>query len=258
MEESMRERLQKIIAEAGVTSRRKAEELILAGRVTVNGEAVTRLGVKADSRRDRIEVDARPLRREPHVYIALNKPRGVITAVSDPRGRPVVTDFVRAKARIYPAGRLDYESEGLVILTNDGDLARRVTQAGRLVKTYRVKVRGRPSEPELIRLRRGAMLDEGEKLAPCDIILQKSGENCWYDVRLHQGRNRQVRRMFESVGHPVMRLRRLSVGPVRLGDLPPGGWRPLTDAEIEGLRGTGGAVVGRAGVRKTGKGSRVH
>jgi 23S rRNA pseudouridine2605 synthase len=244
----MRERLQKIIAGAGVTSRRKAEELILAGRVTVNGEPVTRLGTKVDSQKDRIQVDDRPLRREAHVYFALNKPRGVITAASDPRGRPVVTEFLRTRARIYPAGRLDYASEGLVILTNDGDLARRITEAGRLVKTYRVKVSGRPSEADLARLRGGLTLVRNEKLAPCGIKLVRSDANCWYDVTLRQGRNRQVRRMFEAIGHEVMRLRRISVGPVRLGDLPPGGWRTLTEGEIAELRG----------VRRASKGGRVR
>ncbi|MFZ0426970.1 MAG: pseudouridine synthase [Acidobacteriota bacterium] len=245
----MEERLQKIVARAGVASRRKAEQLILEGRVTVNGHRVTELGAKADAARDHIKVNNRLLRPESLVYFALNKPRGVLSAVSDPQGRPVATDFVRTRARIYPAGRLDYASEGLLILTNDGELARKITQAGRLAKVYRVKVSGRPAEEALERLRRGMRLPDGEILAPCEVQLLKGGNNCWYQVVLIQGRNRQIRRMFEAVGHFVMRLRRTRIGPVDLGDLAPGQSRALSEVELRRLQA---AVRGRKRPR-TGK-----
>ena len=143
-----------------------------------------------------------------------------------------MTDFVQTGARIYPAGRLDYASEGLVILTNDGSLVRKITQAGHLSKVYRVKVAGHPSEEKLDRLRRGLHLRDGETFGPCEIQLLKPGDNCWYQVVLRQGRNRQIRRMFESVGHFVMRLRRISVGPIELGNLAPGQSRRLTEVEL--------------------------
>jgi 23S rRNA pseudouridine2605 synthase len=228
----MEERVQKIVARAGVASRRKAEKQIREGRVTVNGHAVTELGTKADPERDHIKVNNRLLHPETLVYFALNKPRGVVSTVSDPRGRRVVTDFVQTGARIYPAGRLDYASEGLVILTNDGSLVRKITQAGHLSKVYRVKVAGHPSEEKLDRLRRGLHLRDGETFGPCEIQLLKPGDNCWYQVVLRQGRNRQIRRMFESVGHFVMRLRRISVGPIELGNLAPGQSRRLTEVEL--------------------------
>lgn len=232
----VQERLQKIIARAGVTSRRKAEALISSGRVTINGKVVTRLGSKADPQRDHIKVDNRLLQSEPLVYLLLNKPQGVLCSASDERGRTVVTDLAPAWARVYPAGRLDFDSEGLVILTNDGDLASALTEAGKMEKVYRVKVCGRPSEGEISRLTRGIMCADGQQLGPCRIRPLKFANNCWYEVRLRQGRNRQIRRMFETIGHRVMRLRRTNLGPIALGDLPPGKWRLLTGREIERLK----------------------
>jgi len=233
----MQERLQKSIAHAGIASRRKAERLIAEGRVSVNGKTVTELGAKADPQKDRIKVDEKVLQIEGLVYFALNKPKGVISAASDPVGRPVVTDLIPTKARIYPAGRLDYQSEGLVILTNDGEMARKIMESGRLAKVYLVKVMGTVSEIELNRLRRGVRWEEtGEQFGACRVRPVRPGENAWYEVILYEGKNRQVRRMFEAVGHRVLKLRRHRIGPLELGDLKPGQWRRMTDGELRRLR----------------------
>jgi len=236
----MQERLQKIIARAGVTSRRKAEALIVAGEVTVNGNVITELGAKADPDRDHIKVRGRLLQPEPLEYVILNKPRGVISAVSDPEGRPVVTDYVKSRVRLYPAGRLDFESEGLVLLTNDGELVRKVTTSGILQKTYRVKISGSVGESQLERMRRGLRLESGEVYAPCEIQVFKPGNNAWYQVVLKQGRNRQIRRMFEGVGSYVLKLRRMSIGPIEVSPLAPGQWRHLTEREVHRLKRAAG------------------
>ena len=228
------ERLQKIIARAGIASRRKAEELILAGEVELNGRVVRQLGVRADSLRDHIRVNGKRIQPQSLEYYALNKPRAVVSSVRDEKGRRTVTDLVQASVRLYPAGRLDYESEGLIILTNDGDLSRRLTKAGQVPKHYLVKVRGQPSEKVLDRLRSGIRLSEG-RLAPCQIRLVKPGNNSWLTVTLRQGRYRQIRRMFESIRHPVMRLRRVSIGSLKLGNLKPGESRQLSPAEVRKL-----------------------
>ena len=209
------ERLQKIIAAAGIASRRKAEELIIAGRVQVNGQPVTELGSKADPERDHIRVDGKLLRGpERLVYLALNKPPGYVTTASDPEGRPTVLDLVRgAGARVYPVGRLDYASEGLLLLTNDGALAARLMHASSHVpKTYQVKVSGRPTAENLQKLRLGVVLPpdprhprsarkESRKTAPARIHLLRDAPNPWYEVTLIEGQNRQIRRMFEAIGH---------------------------------------------------------
>jgi 23S rRNA pseudouridine2605 synthase len=231
----MQERLQKIIAHAGIASRRKAEELILQGRVTLNGQIVEELGVKAEAGVDHIKVNGKLILAEAKEYLAFNKPRAVLSAVSDPSGRPVVTDYIRSRNRLYPAGRLDFNSEGLLIMTNDGALARQITEAGNLQKVYRVKVAGRPSQTALERLVKGVRI-EGELLSMHRVKLLKRGSNCWYEVILKQGRNRQIRRMFEEIGHAVMRLRRTTIGPVRLGQLKPGEYRNLTERELHRLR----------------------
>lgn len=231
----MEERLQKVIARSGITSRRKAEKLILEGKVAVNGEIVQELGCKADPQRDHIRVSGKLIHLEGLEYLALNKPPGVLTAVSDPGGRPVVTDFVSSRWRIYPAGRLDFNSEGLVILTNDGKLARAVTTAGSVSKVYRVKVRGRPTRKDIGLLRRGIRVDSNLRYARCRIRTLKVANNCWYEVTLKQGRNRQIRRMFEFIEHPVMRLRRIAIGPVALGTLRPGKARKLSQREVISL-----------------------
>jgi len=233
---AMQERLQKIIAAAGLASRRGAEQLILDGLVTVNGQVVRQLGSKADPARDFVKVRGKRLQPEPLEHFAVYKPPGVVSSVSDPKNRPVVTDLVHSSRRLYPAGRLDFFSEGLMILSNDGEQTRKLTRAGGLEKVYRVKVQGIPVQRKLDVLRKGMRLGS-EKLAPCRIRNLKKGKNCWFEVGLRQGRNRQIRRMFEKIGHPVMRLRRVSIGPVTLGNLKPGAARPLTGKELEALKG---------------------
>jgi 23S rRNA pseudouridine2605 synthase len=228
------ERLQKILAHAGVASRRKAEEMIQQGRVSVNGHVITELGSKADPHDDVIKVDGKKLRvAEPHVYILLNKPKNVMSTSSDPRDRPTVLEYVKGKvkARVYPVGRLDFGSEGLLILTNDGEFTNFMTKAGVVPKVYHVKVAGQPTERDLDRLRRGAYIDN-ERLAPCGIKPFKSGDNPWYEITLHQGRNQQIRRMFQSIGHPVEKLRRVRIGFLEDEKLRPGQWRFLTEQEV--------------------------
>ena len=242
------ERLQKIIAAAGIASRRKAEELITAGRVEVNGKTVKELGSKADPQSDYIRVDGKLLRGpERHVYLVLNKPKGYITAASDPEGRPTVLDLVRAGARVYPVGRLDYASEGLLLLTNDGALAAQLMHASSHVpKTYQVKVSGRPTEAELGKLRSGVVLPPdlkhpraarkgSRKTAAAGIRMLRDAPTPWYEVTLIEGQNRQIRRMFETVGPHVEKIKRVRYGPLEL-DLEPGAFRPLTPAEVARLR----------------------
>jgi 23S rRNA pseudouridine2605 synthase len=242
------ERLQKIMAWAGVASRRKSEELITAGRVTVNGQPVSELGTKADPERDHIRVDGKLLHgSERKLYLLLNKPRGYVTTVSDPEGRPTVMHLLRdLGTRVYPVGRLDYASEGLLLLTNDGELAQKLTRAAsHVAKTYLVKVSGRPSIESISRLREGVVL-RGErpgerpiKTAPARITIAREAENPWYEVTLTEGRNRQIRRMFEQVGHRVEKIKRVRYGPLEL-DVPPGEYRHLTPEEVERLRSGGG------------------
>ena len=230
----MQERLQKILAHAGVASRRQAEEMIRQGRISVNGQVTTELGTKADLERDVIKVDGKKLRgSERQVYILLNKPKNVMSTSSDPQDRPTVLDYVKGKIkeRVYPVGRLDFGTEGLIILSNDGDFTKFMTQAGVVPKVYHVKTSGQPSERDLLRLRRGAYVD-GERLAPCEIRVLKAGENPWYEVTLHQGRNQQIRRMFQAVGHPVEKLKRVRIGFLEDEKLGTGQWRFLTEEEI--------------------------
>jgi 23S rRNA pseudouridine2605 synthase len=230
----MQERLQKILAHAGVASRRHAEEMITNGRVSVNGHIVTELGSKADPAEDVIKVDGKKLRStQRHVYILLNKPKNVMSTSSDPEGRPTVLEYVdrKVKERVYPVGRLDFGSEGLIILTNDGDFTKSMTKAGVIPKTYHVKVAGVPAERDLDRLRRGAFIDQ-ERLAPCEIKALKGSDNPWFEVTLHQGRNQQIRRMFQAIGHPVEKLRRVRIGSLEDEKLRSGQWRFLTDEEI--------------------------
>ena len=230
----MQERLQKILAHAGVASRRHAEEMIQAGRVSVNGHIITELGSKADPEADVIKVDGKKLRHaERHIYILLNKPKNVMSTSTDPEDRPTVVDYVKGKVkeRVYPVGRLDFGSEGLIILTNDGEFTKSMTKAGVIPKVYHVKVAGQPDEKALARLSRGAYIDN-KRLAPCEIKPFKSGENPWYEVTLHQGRNQQIRRMFQSIGHPVEKLRRVRIGSLEDEKLRPGGWRFLTEEEV--------------------------
>lgn len=232
------ERLQKVISRAGVTSRRKAEELIREGRVTVNGRVVTELGSKADLGRDHIKVDGKLLQAPKRsVYIALNKPRGVVTTVSDPEGRPTVTQLVKsAGARVYPVGRLDYDSEGLLLLTNDGELANAIMSAKNHVeKTYVVKSNGALAEEQLSAFRTGITI-EGRRTRPARIRLIRPGENPWYEVKLVEGRQNQIRKMFKHFGRLVEKLRRVKIGFLELGGLKPGQMRHLTPHEVERFR----------------------
>ena len=237
------ERLQKIIAHAGVASRREAESMIRDGRVTVNGRVVTELGSKADVDHDHIKVDGKLItRKETHRYILLYKPKEVMTTVEDPQGRRTVIDLVRGiRERIYPVGRLDFHSEGLVLLTNDGDLAYKVSHPTHgSVKTYHVKVRGVPEERLVDKLRRGITLD-GKRTLPCDIDrMRTTGKgddegNSWFEVKLREGRTQQIRKMFQAMGHPVSKLRRVAIGPISDPKLTPGVWRELSEREVRML-----------------------
>jgi 23S rRNA pseudouridine2605 synthase len=240
------ERLQKILAQAGVASRRSAENLITAGRVQVNGKVVTELGTKADAARDHIRVDGKLLQGSERLrYFMLNKPRGFVTTVRDPEGRPTVMEFFsKLRERLYPVGRLDYLSEGLLLVTNDGDLANKLTRAAAGVeKTYLVKVSGEPTEDELDRLRSGVGIERGKpgsgrvQTAPAQIRKVRQGDNPWYEVILIEGRNRELRKMFEEIGHHVEKIRRVGYGPLVL-DIEPGKMRELEAEELDDLRKT--------------------
>lgn len=235
------ERLQKIIAHAGFASRRLAETMIREGRVTVNGRIVTELGTRADADRDHIKVDGKLITHaEPHRYIILYKPKEVMTTVEDPQGRRTVIDLVRGiRERIYPVGRLDFHSEGLVLLTNDGELAFQVSHPKHgSVKTYHVKVRGVPEQRLVEKLERGITLD-GKRTLPCEIApMRTTGKsddegNSWFEVRLREGRTQQIRKMFQAVGHPVSKLKRVAIGPISDPKLTPGVWRELTKHEVK-------------------------
>ena len=234
----MKERLQRALARAGVASRRAAEELIRNGRVRVNGEQVTRMGSTVDVEVDSIQVDGRPLRspREP-LYLVLNKPRGYVTTVKDPQGRPTVLDLLPGKLdRVFPVGRLDFQSEGLVLLTNDGDLAAGLMHPRHEVeKTYLVKVRGNPEPEALERLARGVVLD-GRRTRPARTRIVRRAPNAWIEVVIHEGRKHQVRRMLASIGHPVMKLRRTAYAGLPLGRLASGTARVLKPAEVARLK----------------------
>jgi len=236
------QRLQKIIAAAGIASRRKAEELITGGLVSVNGQVVTELGSKADPERDHIRVNGKLLHGpERHVYLLMNKPKGYVTTLRDPEGRSTVMDLLHGVgARVYPVGRLDYASEGLLLLTNDGEFANRLMKAASHVpKTYMVKVAGTPTAEDLARLRAGLFVaSEGGKrvkTAPAKIRVIREAANPWYEVTLTEGRNRQIRRMFEEIGHHVEKIKRVRYGPLEL-DVHPGEFRRLTPQEVTRLK----------------------
>jgi pseudouridine synthase len=236
-------RLQKILSAAGIASRRAAEELIREGRVMVNGKTVTELGTTADFERDDVRVDGRRLRgRERHRYILLNKPRGYVTTRADPQRRATVLDLLKGvRERVYPVGRLDFESAGLLILTNDGDLAARLTHPRHHVERgYEVRVRGVPDERALSRLERGVII-EGRKTAPARAMLlhtvrSNAGQQALLGITVREGRNRQVRKMCEAIGHPVVRLRRVRIGPIADDQLKEGSFRDLTAKEVQALR----------------------
>ncbi len=234
----MQERLQKIIAEAGITSRRKAEELIVQGRVSVNGHVVAELGSKADPTRDQILVDGRPLRRTGRrLYLLLNKPPGYVSTLSDPQHRPTVISLLRdIKERVYPVGRLDYHSSGLMLLTNDGEMANfLMSPKSGVPRTYQVKLEGPPGPEALKKLEEGIVLD-GRRTAPCQIRPLAYREKPWYEITLVEGRYHQVRRMFERIGQAVVKLKRVRIAFLTDQGLAPGRFRQLTAAEVERLR----------------------
>ena len=230
-------RLQKILSEMGVASRRQAEEMIREGRVTVNGR-VAQIGEKADPSRDHIKVDGRRVRLSTsRVYLLVNKPKNVVTTVDDPEGRPTVMDLVKSGyPRLFPVGRLDYDAEGFLLLTNDGGLAYRLSHPSfQVPRTYRVKVKGKPTLEEIQKLSRGVSLTDGPT-APCRIVpLRETDENSWLEMTLHEGRNHQVKRMWEKMGYSVLKLARVRFGGLSLGKLKPGEYRPLRPAEVEKL-----------------------
>jgi 23S rRNA pseudouridine2605 synthase len=238
----MQQRLQKILAAAGYCSRRHAEQLIAAGRVRVDGR-VARPGDHADASACTIMVDGKPLKAaEKHVYVLLNKPLGMVTTMSDPEGRPVVTDLVRDLAqRLFPVGRLDINTSGLLLLTNDGELANRLAHPSREVeKVYLAKVRGRLGEESLRKLAEGVLLEDG-MTAPARLAnIRVTGSHTWFELTLHEGRNRQVRRMCEALGHQVSRLIRIRYAFLTLDGLAPGERRLLTGREIARLKRLGG------------------
>jgi 23S rRNA pseudouridine2605 synthase len=258
----MEERLQKLIAAAGLASRRHAEEMILAGEVTVNGEVVRELGTKADPSRDHIKVRGRlinpVLAGREKVYVLLYKPRGYLSSVADPEGRPLVTELLpESLGRLHPVGRLDFNTEGLLILTNDGELTNYVTAARNKVrKVYEVKVKGVPPEHAIERLRRGITLDDGVRTAPAEIKLtHETGANAWFEVVLHEGRNQQIRRMFDAVGHSVVKLRRVRIGLIHDEGMRPGDYRFLTPYEVARLKGGAGKSAGKSAGKGKGKGA---
>ncbi len=253
------ERLQKVMAHAGVASRRKSEDLIQQGRVTVNGQVVTQLGTKVDPTRDEIRVDGQRVEiAAKHVYIMLNKPRGVLSVMEDDRGRRSLGDLVTVPTRLYPVGRLDANSEGLILLTDDGEVANYLTHPRyKHDKEYRVLVNGRPSEKTLDAWQRGVLL-EGEPTAPARVnVVQGFGSSTLLRVVMHEGRKRQIRRVGALLGHPVQDLRRIRLGPLTLRDLGVGQWRYLTAQEIQKLESVKRAVRKRKG-RKPDRRRRVR
>ncbi|GAB4408486.1 MAG: pseudouridine synthase [Thermodesulfovibrionales bacterium] len=238
----MEQRLQKILAEMGIASRRKAEELILEGRVIVNGKVAT-IGMKADSLKDYIKVDGKliagPMIKEMRkVYLMFNKPRGVVTTLFDPERRPAVKDFLKGvKYRIFPVGRLDYDSEGLILLTNDGDFAHAVLHPSKgIPKTYLVKVKGIIEKDNIEKLKHGVRLKDGLTMPAKVKMIRRSENNSWLEMTIYEGRKRQVRRMLERVGHPVIRLKRISIDGLKLGNLKLGEMRYLTPEELRMIK----------------------
>lgn len=245
----MEERIQKIMAAAGIASRRAAEEIILEGRVRVNGAVVTELGAKADPDRDHIKVDGKLINpKQPKTYIMLNKPAGCVTTMFDPEGRPTVTSLLKGvKTRVYPVGRLDYDTEGLLLLTNDGDFAFRVTHPSHeLPKTYHAKIKGVLEDRQIENLEQGVFLKDG-KTAPARVKkLRKEEANSWLEITIHEGRKRQVRRMIDYTGHSVIKLKRVRIGDLHIGDLPLGTFRHLTADEVNLIKDSalgGGTAV---------------
>jgi pseudouridine synthase len=270
------ERVQKILSQAGVASRRASERLMLDGRVTVNGATVTELGTKADPARDDIRVDGRRIRlAERRLYLLLNKPRGYVSTRSDPQRRPTVIELIGIREYVYPVGRLDFDSEGLLLLTNDGDLAARLTHPRHLIeRVYEARVLGVPDDHDLVRLRRGIIID-GRRTEPADVSVMQSGRpsqlrragqgrqrgttvdqkpppagkdrsTAIVQITVREGRNRQVRKMFDAIGHPVDHLKRIAIGPIRDNRLKTGQWRELTGQEVAQLQAAAASRAARA------------
>jgi len=236
----MQERLQKLMAQAGIASRRQSEELIKSGFVTVNGE-VAELGTKADPAKDHIKVRGKLINAKlsgdkEKTYILLNKPKGYLSSAADPEKRLLVVDLVKGFGRLFPVGRLDFNTEGLIILTNDGEFANHVASSKQIPKIYEVKVKGLPNDNAINKLRRGIRLEDGFKTAPANIKpLPSTERNGWYEVTLYEGHNQQIRKMFDAVGHSVVKLRRTSIGPLTDQGLKIGQYRKLDRFEIEKL-----------------------
>jgi 23S rRNA pseudouridine2605 synthase len=231
----MEERLQKILARAGIASRRKAEELIRQGRIAVDGRVITELGVKADPDRADITVDGQPVTVEEKIYLLLNKPVGYVTTLADPQGRPIVTDLLAGiPQRVFPVGRLDFDTEGALIMTNDGRLAHFILHPGYEVnKTYIAVVRGAPSSEKITRLREGIVLD-GQRTWPAHVrILARKKGDTTLEIIIHEGKKRQVRRMLSEIGHSVKTLKRTAYGNLQLGSLSPGSYRRLTEKDLK-------------------------
>jgi 23S rRNA pseudouridine2605 synthase len=233
----MQERLNKLIAQAGLASRRGAEEMIRNGEVTVNGQIVTELGTKADPDADHIKVRGKlinlKIERRENVYILLNKPKGFLSSAADPEGRPLVTDLVKGYGKLHPVGRLDFNTEGLIILTNDGEFTNFVASARKIPKVYEVKTKGIPSEVAINKLRRGTRLEDGFKTAPAEIKqLKSTDKNGWFEVTLYEGHNQQIRKMFDSIGNSVVKLRRIAIGHIKYDKLPIGAYRELDAEEV--------------------------
>jgi pseudouridine synthase len=239
MNQMQAERLQKILSQAGITSRRKAEKLILQGRVSVNGRVVRELGTKAVLGEDEICLDGKAIEPETEkVVVALFKPRNCVTTLHDPQGRSTVADLVQSiSVRVYPVGRLDYDAEGLLLMTNDGELAHRLQHPRyKVAKTYLVKIRGHPLEEALSQLQQGITLEDGIT-APAELhVLEDDDKATWLSLTLREGRNHQVKRMCAAVGCPVLKLRRTQIGPIDLGNLRPGSSRRLNAREVRALR----------------------
>ena len=239
MSQMQAERLQKILSKAGITSRRKAEELILQGRVSVNGRVVSELGAKAVLGKDDICLDGKAVKPATEkLVVALFKPKNYVTTLQDPQGRPTVADLVKSiSLRVYPVGRLDYDVEGLLLMTNDGELAHRLQHPRyKVPKTYLVKVRGHPGEDGLTLLQQGIRLEDGVT-APAELrVLEQDNKATWLTLTVREGRNHQVKRMCAAVGCPVLKLRRTQIGPIDLGNLQSGKSRRLKDSEVRALR----------------------
>lgn len=232
-------RLQKFIAKAGICSRRKAEQMIADGRVSVNNNLITDMGFKVDISKDKVKVDNKLIELDNYkIYIVLNKPSGVITSVKDEKNRKTVLDFTKdIKQRIYPVGRLDYDTSGLILLTNDGDIAYKLMHPSKKVyKKYLATVEGIPNELELDELRNGIFIDNKKTAKARAYVVDKINNDAVLSIEIYEGRNHQVKKMCEMIGHPVKRLKRVSIGEIKLGDLKVGEWRELTERELKFLK----------------------